>query len=713
MMDGIVALTQVTPSLIAIAASVYASFQLSVNYANVLNQYSSLSTTARHTLDDVEPFLGYHEPPNEDNSSSKKRSNDPKHHKPEKPKEEEHEFGTSHPCWSFFSEELGPSHDDSDPFHHVGRFGEFNASFSGDFVFPYDYCQASYPSWSSDAAYTVPVGCPLYCLVLSAMTNVDYTKNPRAKLTRLHVFHRHGDRTPNRFLPFEDVSWFDCTNPEEQIKLVHEPFAMRTDNGGVSKPKANVFRRIVDLSGIPYDVPSSVKSPDYRRRTWEGNCHLGQLTSKGHSQMRTLGGALRDVYLDPYDALSAASTSKTSDSNRGVKWIYRDGNGSQVIEPDEIHVRSTDVWRTMQSVQSLLIGMYPYGHAQGKEAKWRIHVRPKVIDPLSVSMGDDGGGGSWCPRLTQLRKTRMKRFADLINLKAQQRSRGEGKNTSELFKNGNGCDALFAKTAEKMHVELDALIGATKGGGKDLERWFDTLRCRACHNKPRPCGPDGWVSEEAQNLVFKFAGWFLRQEFGRWDSVREEEFQLRVGPLLKEIVSRMVLVLGLPEESKTSHENIGNDENENTPRPDEDAQSVAKEEGEAHMRSKKVFIYSSHDTTISALLRALRIPDGRWPAYSSNIIIEEWWIPPSANNDDGTTRTPTNPPNPNEYFVRVLYNGRPQKIGHSLDAYILPESDFIPWLLNLSREAWQAKYPYVVDGNREGKTYEELCKWVD
>ena len=62
--------------------------------------------------------------------------------------------------------------------------------------------------------------------------------------------------------------------------------------------------------------------PQGTRSYWQGNCNLGQLTRRGHDQMRRLGVGLREIYI--------------SDPN--FEWK---GDAPEV---EDLLVRSTDVW---------------------------------------------------------------------------------------------------------------------------------------------------------------------------------------------------------------------------------------------------------------------------------------------------------------------------------------------------------------------------------
>ena len=76
-------------------------------------------------------------------------------------------------------------------------------------------------------------------------------------------------------------------------------------------------------------------------------------------------------------------------------------------------------------------------------------------------------------------------------------------------------------------------------------------------------------------------------------------------------------------------------------------------------REKKLFVYSGHDTTINAFLALLKLNDGQWPQYASNIVLELY------------EQVDENEPSKKTYFVHTLYNSKQM---------ILPEcSLYCPW----------------------------------
>lgn len=59
-----------------------------------------------------------------------------------------------------------------------------------------------------------------------------------------------------------------------------------------------------------------------------------------------------------------------------------------------------------------------------------------------------------------------------------------------------------------------------------------------------------------------------------------------------------------------------------------------------HQNSSRIHLFSGHDKTISALLKSLKIYDGHWPPYASNLVFELY---------DKRKK---------QFYVRFLYNGK-------------------------------------------------------
>ncbi|GFS02843.1 lysophosphatidic acid phosphatase type 6 [Elysia marginata] len=67
----------------------------------------------------------------------------------------------------------------------------------------------------------------------------------------------------------------------------------------------------------------------------------------------------------------------------------------------------------------------------------------------------------------------------------------------------------------------------------------------------------------------------------------------------------------------------------------------------------KLCLYSSHDSTMSSLMESLGIWNNEWPPFASDIRLELY------RQEDGT-----------DYFVRVLFNGKEQKVRGQTDSFV-------------------------------------------
>ena len=81
-----------------------------------------------------------------------------------------------------------------------------------------------------------------------------------------------------------------------------------------------------------------------------GTCFYGQLTDVGKRNMMSIGSQLRKLYVDQLGLLS------------------------KELNPSDLYIRSTDYSRTIESVQYLLAGLYPYS-TRHKTPDLTIHIR--------------------------------------------------------------------------------------------------------------------------------------------------------------------------------------------------------------------------------------------------------------------------------------------------------------------------------------------------
>lgn len=249
--------------------------------------------------------------------------------------------------------------------------------------------------------------------------SLKYGGNSRLLLRQVHIFTRHGDRTPLRGLQREtNISWAEC-NEREILHLTASDQVQDRDDLPPNGPSRK-FERTVE---IPDDDL-------VRRGYWSGNCNPGQLTTRGHRQLRQLGSSFRNLYL--------------LDNSR---WI---NNSTPTLNNHQISVRSTDVWRTIQSAQSFVSGLFqPESITPTNDFIIPLKVRPKNIDSLSVSI-------THCPRLMRFRE------------ESQQ---------ANIFKAFQGEMAKVNKFITEF----------TQSADFTLDQHYDSLQARYCHKKPLPC----------------------------------------------------------------------------------------------------------------------------------------------------------------------------------------------------------------------------------
>jgi hypothetical protein len=94
------------------------------------------------------------------------------------------------------------------------------------------------------------------------------------RLRQVHIFTRHGDRTPLRgFQKETNISWEECHEQE----ILH--LTASSSNTLLDLPPNGPSRSFERTVEIPQDDL-------VRRGYWTGNCNPGQLTTKGHRQLR-------------------------------------------------------------------------------------------------------------------------------------------------------------------------------------------------------------------------------------------------------------------------------------------------------------------------------------------------------------------------------------------------------------------------------------------
>ncbi|KAG0221930.1 Lysophosphatidic acid phosphatase type 6 [Mortierella sp. GBA43] len=383
---------------------------------------------------------------------------------------------------------------------------------------------------------------------------------------------------------------------------------------------------------IPEDSP-------YAHYMWKGNCVPGQLTERGAKQQQQMGHDLRAIYVDKYKLLP------------------------ETFDPRTTRIRSTDVWRTKQSAENLMIGLYgESAFEQGLPMPtFMIHTLPSDIDYMTMN-------DNRCPRIRELTRRIAKDSPVLRNLKRTSNvlreqvslliqgvslGRDEEPVTTShehghVWSLDNLIDAVLPRICHGMPLQCGGRSGGGQGEGSiespttsavvtEVDQGEDeeeqkedqghSRRGRHYHGRrplPAARSPALCVTKEMADHCLHEAALEAAEENRDAKGVREL-LQLGIGPLTKDIRKNLLDA----KEASTS------------PSPSPSSSSSSSSSPSSETNSVPFMLYSGHDTTLTPLLGMLDATDMRWPPYASNLILELWKAPSSKG-----------------HFARVLYNGR-------------------------------------------------------
>ncbi|KAI8618251.1 histidine phosphatase superfamily [Chytriomyces sp. MP71] len=441
-------------------------------------------------------------------------------------------------------------------------------------------------------------------------------------LKQVLVMHRHGERVPVRDSArihakgsaSHEALWRQCAIAPF-LHALHSVLALdkdRNQSAAVAEShafaaKPPLFPPVVGEIEILHGREAS-QHPLFSQSTWrqmavtDGYCSPGQLTDKGKMTMMNLGASLRAHYTEKLGFLPHILTSEFMTRN--------------------MYIRSTGYVRTVESVQYLLAGLFPFHtRPHGRDGDIKIHVAN--TENMYIDMG--------CRRLVQI----LKPFRESV------KARTQGEVTELMAK----FEHLFPKNASP---EADNGVSSTPGAParpltaeekrlkqfnlREIDLFYDTFKCMASSAND-PTLPRGVTTADLDRLGFLFMENFIggiadaATQRGDADLARTVK-RLLIGRFWGDLLGVMEERVGQPLE---------------------------------HPNAMRLGVFSGHDTTIGPLLVSLGVFEGamrKWPQFAANITIEMF----EDTGKEQMLSTPTREEKGEGHFVRVKYDGVPMKL---------------------------------------------------
>ncbi|KAF9319792.1 hypothetical protein BG003_008086 [Podila horticola] len=185
-----------------------------------------------------------------------------------------------------------------------------------------------------------------YCTGITPVANKTYTPLAGAKLQKVQILMRHGDRTPSMMMDGDETVYNICGNPQEAVYPAGSAY------GASPLPlKANI---VVSKSNMFADKYWPIGS----------NCEIGQLTNRGAVQARQVGADLRGIYVDQLGFLPKTLPAANND---GL-----------------IYIRNTEAPRTKHTAMNFADGLYPAGF-RASRASLTLNQYPDSIENLKMN----------------------------------------------------------------------------------------------------------------------------------------------------------------------------------------------------------------------------------------------------------------------------------------------------------------------------------------
>ncbi|KAJ7234638.1 histidine phosphatase superfamily, partial [Mycena haematopus] len=385
---------------------------------------------------------------------------------------------------------------------------------------------------------------------------------PELKLEQVHVYVRHGERTPVgiRLAPFIPEHWIMC--------------------------KSRHFRSPV--SGNGNDVEGTLPTRRVVERkdgsSTEGLCLLGELTDIGRKSTFNYGTALRSLYID------------------------RLGFLPDLLQPAEVYFRSTNMPRTVESLEQVIHGLYP-----------TTKCSPNTVPTLLVRNGRDEnllGNTMNCKRL------------EILQIGFAQQAAAAYNQTLEPL------DKYISKYLDGRPIRID---GKPRASGV-----LDTIRAAVAHGVKVPT--------EFENKAIVDV--VERAVVAEWFAGCEIAISLSSGSFVHSSLydwNRLSL--------QTKHLKFAVWDGTPTFRPRRQNGQKAELGSENPL---KILVHSTHDTALAATLSTLDVFDEKWPAFTAHISFELFKRQPAESKRSylQTILSPFTTTTPPEYFVRMRYQNK-------------------------------------------------------